>query len=102
MEENNELMTIEETNELEEYEESSCNSGLLNLAIGIGIGAVGTLLAKKGVSKFKSWCKRKTEEIVQQTMLTESTHTIKICLTLWKISLTKTAKSKRATKIGQK
>ena len=63
MEENNELMTIEETNELEEYEESSCNSGLLNLAIGIGIGAVGTLLAKKGVSKFKSWRKRKKEEI---------------------------------------
>ena len=65
MEENNELMTIEENNELEEYEESSCNSGLLNLAIGIGIGAVGTLLAKKGVSKFKSWRKRKTEEITQ-------------------------------------
>ena len=65
MEENNELMTIEETNELEEYEESSCNSGLLNLAIGIGIGAVGTLLAKKGVSKFKSWRKRKKEEIAQ-------------------------------------
>ena len=65
MEENNELMTIEENNELEEYEESSCNSGLLNLAIGIGIGAVGTLLAKKGVSKFKSWRKRKTEEIAQ-------------------------------------
>ena len=65
MEENNELMTIEETNELEEYEESSCNSGLLNLAIGIGIGAVGTLLAKKGVSKFKSWRKRKKEEIEQ-------------------------------------
>lgn len=64
MEENNELMTIEETNELEEYEESSCN-GLLNLAIGIGIGAVGTLLAKKGVSKFKSWRKRKKEEIAQ-------------------------------------
>ena len=63
MEENNELMTIEENNELEEYEESSCNSGLLNLAIGIGIGAVGTLLAKKGVSKFKSWRKRKKEEI---------------------------------------
>ena len=63
MEENNELMTIEETNELEEYEESSCN--LLNLAIGIGIGAVGTLLAKKGVSKFKSWRKRKKEEIAQ-------------------------------------
>ena len=63
MEENNELMTIEE-NELEEYEESSCN-GLLNLAIGIGIGAVGTLLAKKGVSKFKSWRKRKKEETVQ-------------------------------------
>ena len=63
MEENNELMTIEETNELEEYEESSCNGGLLNLAIGIGIGAVGTLLAKKGVSKFKSWRKRKKEEI---------------------------------------
>lgn len=63
MEENNELMTIEENNELEEYEESSCNSGLLNLAIGISIGAVGTLLAKKGVSKFKSWCKRKKEEI---------------------------------------
>ena len=62
MEENNELMTIEENNELEE---SSCNSGLLNLAIGIGIGAVGTLLAKKGVSKFKSWRKRKTEEIAQ-------------------------------------
>ena len=62
MEENNELMTIEETNELEEYEESSCN-GLLNLAIGIGIGAVGTLLAKKGVSKFKSWRKCKKEEI---------------------------------------
>ena len=61
MEENNELMTIEETNELEEYEESSC-SGLLNLAIGIGIGAVGTLLAKQGVSKFKSWRKSKTEE----------------------------------------
>ena len=60
MEENNELMTIEENNELEE---SSCNSGLLNLAIGIGIGAVGTLLAKKGVSKFKSWRKRKKEEI---------------------------------------
>ena len=65
MEENNELMTIEENNELEEYEESSCNSGLLNLAIGIGIGAVGTLLAKKGVSKFKSWRKRKKEEIAQ-------------------------------------
>ena len=68
MEENNELMeltTIEENNELEEYEESSCNSGLLNLAIGIGIGAVGTLLAKKGVSKFKSWRKCKTEEIAQ-------------------------------------
>ena len=65
MEENNELMTIEENNELEEYEESSCNGGLLNLAIGIGIGAVGTLLAKKGVSKFKSWRKRKTEEIAQ-------------------------------------
>ena len=65
MEENNELMTIEETNELEEYEESSCNSGLLNLAIGIGIGAAGTLLAKKGVSKFKSWRKRKKEEIAQ-------------------------------------
>ena len=65
MEENNELMTIEENSELEEYEESSCNSGLLNLAIGIGIGAVGTLLAKKGVSKFKSWRKRKTEEIAQ-------------------------------------
>lgn len=65
MEENNELMTIEENNELEEYEESSCNSGLLNLAIGIGIGAAGTLLAKKGVSKFKSWRKRKKEEIVQ-------------------------------------
>ena len=65
MEENNELMTIEENNELEEYEESSCNSGLLNLAIGIGIGAVGTLLAKKGVSKFKSWRKRKKEETVQ-------------------------------------
>ena len=65
MEENNELMTIEETNELEEYEESSCNSGLLNLATGIGIGAVGTLLAKKGVSKFKSWRKRKKEEIEQ-------------------------------------
>lgn len=63
MEENNELMTIEENNELEEYEESSCNGGLLNLAIGIGIGAVGTLLAKKGVSKFKSWRKRKKEEI---------------------------------------
>ena len=61
MEENNELMTIEENNELEEYEESSCNSGLLNLAIGIGIGAAGTLLAKKGVSKFKSWRKRKKE-----------------------------------------
>ena len=61
MEENNELITIEENNELEEYEESSCNSGLLNLAI--GIGAVGTLLAKKGVSKFKSWRKRKKEEI---------------------------------------
>ena len=60
MEENNELMTIEENNELEE---SSCNGGLLNLAIGIGIGAVGTLLAKKGVSKFKSWRKRKKEEI---------------------------------------
>ena len=65
MEENNELMTIEENNELEEYEESSCNSGLLNLAIGIGIGAVGTLLAKKGVSKFKSWRKRKKEETAQ-------------------------------------
>ena len=65
MEENNELMTIEENNELEEYEESSCNSGILNLAIGIGIGAVGTLLAKKGVSKLKSLCKRKTEEIAQ-------------------------------------
>ena len=65
MEENNELMTIEENNELEEYEESSCNGGLLNLAIGIGIGAVGTLLAKKGVSKFKSWRKRKKEEIAQ-------------------------------------
>ena len=65
MEENNELMTIEENNELEGYEESSCNSGLLNLAIGIGIGAVGTLLAKKGVSKFKSWRKCKTEEIAQ-------------------------------------
>ena len=65
MEENNELMTIEENNELEEYEESSCNSGLLNLAIGIGIGAVGTLLAKKGVSKFKSWRKRKKEDIAQ-------------------------------------
>ena len=65
MEENNELITIEENNELEEYEESSCNGGLLNLAIGIGIGAVGTLLAKKGVSKFKSWRKRKKEEIVQ-------------------------------------
>lgn len=65
MEENNELMTIEENNELEEYEESSCNSGLLNLAIGIGIGAAGTLLAKKGVSKFKSWRKRKKEEIAQ-------------------------------------
>ena len=65
MEENNELMTIEENSELEEYEESSCNSGLLNLAIGIGIGAVGTLLAKKGVSKFKSWRKRKKEEIAQ-------------------------------------
>ena len=65
MEENNELMAIEENNELEEYEESSCNSGLLNLAIGIGIGAVGTLLAKKGVSKFKSWRKRKKEETVQ-------------------------------------
>ena len=63
MEENNELMTIEENNELEGYEESSCNSGLLNLAI--GIGAVGTLLAKKGVSKFKSWRKRKKEEIAQ-------------------------------------
>ena len=63
MEENNELMTIEENNELEEYEESSCNGGLINLAIGIGIGAVGTLLAKKGVSKFKSWRKRKKEEI---------------------------------------
>ena len=63
MEENNELMTIEENNELEEYEESSCNGGLLNLAIGIGIGAVGTLLAKKGVSKFKSWRKRKKAEI---------------------------------------
>ena len=63
MEENNELMTIEENNELEEYEGSSCNGGLLNLAIGIGIGAVGTLLAKKGVSKFKSWRKRKKEEI---------------------------------------
>ena len=63
MEENNELMTIEENNELEEYEESSCNGGLLNLAIDIGIGAVGTLLAKKGVSKFKSWRKRKKEEI---------------------------------------
>ena len=63
MEENNELMTIEENNELEEYEDSSCNSGLLNIAIGIGIGAVGTLLAKKGVSKFKSWRKRKKEEI---------------------------------------
>ena len=63
MEENNELMTIEENNELEEYEESSCNSGLLNLAIGIGIGAAGTLLAKKGISKFKSWRKRKKEEI---------------------------------------
>ena len=63
MEENNELMTIEENNELEEYEESSCNGGLLNLAIGIGIGAVGTLLTKKGVSKFKSWRKRKKEEI---------------------------------------
>ena len=65
MEENNELIAIEENNELEEYEESSCNSGLLNLAIGIGIGAVGTLLAKKGVSKFKSWRKRKKEEIAQ-------------------------------------
>ena len=65
MEENNELMTIEENNELEEYEESSCNGGLLNLAIGIGIGAVGTLLAKKGVSKFKGWRKRKKEEIAQ-------------------------------------
>ena len=63
MEENNELMTIEKNNELEEYEESSCNGGFLNLAIGIGIGAVGTLLAKKGVSKFKSWRKRKKEEI---------------------------------------
>ena len=63
MEENNELMTIEENNELEEYEESSCNSGRLNLAIGIGIGAAGTLLAKKGISKFKSWRKRKKEEI---------------------------------------
>ena len=62
MEENNELMTIEENNELEE---SSCNSGLLNLAIGIGIGAVGTLLAKIGVSNFKSWRKRKKEEIAQ-------------------------------------
>ena len=65
MEENNELMTIEKNNELEEYEESSCNGGFLNLAIGIGIGAVGTLLAKKSVSKFKSWRKRKTEEIAQ-------------------------------------
>ena len=62
MEENNiyELETVD-NNEVEECEETG--NGILNLVIGAGLGVAGTLLAKKGISKFKEWRKHKKEEV---------------------------------------
>lgn len=61
MEENNYEVEVMDNNEVEEYEETG--NGILNLAIGAGLGVAGTLLVKKGISKFKEWRKRKKEEV---------------------------------------